>query len=114
MTDTVHVYSPRWWHDSQIIACNAEGLALLRKLVQSDTGGAIETFTHDGEGYDLVLLVTEDMGKLALPYTDESIGATEKSEERWENLEEAAQALAEGAQAARVEWIAAQQERLPL
>lgn len=106
MNDTVHLYSPRWWHDRQIIVCNADGLALLRRLVQSDSSTAIDTFTHDGEGYELVLLVTEDIGKLAAPYTDESIGAAERNEERWENLEEAALALLERAKAARAEWIA--------
>ncbi len=93
MTDSpypvVHLIAPGCWHETQVIACNAEGKAALLKLLK--TGEPQECFVNDGEGFDLVLFVAGE-DTLPLPYTDAGMGAREKPGPRldafWERVGE--------------------------
>lgn len=73
---TLHVYSPWTWHDDARLIGNREALEALQEAlthVLAGQGTAIlQTFTSDGEGFDLeVRMVTrEEMDQLPMPYTD--------------------------------------------
>ena len=76
--DILHVYSPTGHHGDAYIAGTRAGLSLLRDalnwlLAQPATGTAtgFQTFTADGEGYALTVMLEADSGMDAyvLPYT---------------------------------------------
>jgi len=73
---TIHLFSPRSYHEEQGIVGNRAGLINLMNLIQValDNKAVYDSFsTSDGEGYDLyVRCVTEDEEvAMALPYTED-------------------------------------------
>ena len=76
--DTLHVYSPYAYHGDAYIVGTRAGLSLLRDalnwlLAQSteSTATGFQSFTADGEGYMLTVLLDTESGMDAyvLPYT---------------------------------------------
>jgi hypothetical protein len=73
---TIHVYSPFLWHQDAKIIGTRPALEALRDALNhalANQGDAyIETFTNDGEGFDLIVkMVNEaEAENLAMPYTD--------------------------------------------
>lgn len=63
----IHVYGQEAPHSEAIIACNTPALDALKKLV-NDGEGSIEVMAEDGEGYSLVLMVTDETDKLPHHY----------------------------------------------
>lgn len=79
----IQLHSPETWHDDQVIVLNAEGRRQLKALLDSD-GQSLFAMTSDGEGFDLVVLETEDIDKYPLPYTHESAALSPKS--KWDTF----------------------------
>ena len=80
--EMLHVYSQEAWHDEAFIVGTHYDLQRLRDLLNAvlartrkegieGTPAKIETFTNDGEGYSLhIILATEkEMHGYSLPYT---------------------------------------------
>ena len=75
---TLHVYGPRWWHDSATIIGDRAALERLRQLIdmalESSTAGS-ELMTQDGEGFHMRVICApiehEYWNLLKLPYRDE-------------------------------------------
>lgn len=93
----IHLYPPEIWHDHQIIVCNVQGKELLRQLL--DGRKSVEASTSDGEGYELILIETDDPCLYPDPYVD-SI-ALEHDHSKWERLAEDANKIEEEAIEAR-------------
>lgn len=73
---TLHVYAQEQWHDSAYIVGTKEDLLKLQAAITNaiSLGKATpDFFVNDGEGYDVIIQVVDELvaGKLTVPYTDE-------------------------------------------
>lgn len=88
MSDKLHVYGQRAWHDDLVVAGDEEGLRTLRdaidEVLKDDGCGEGLVYTNDGEGYKALILRVDDMDNLPVPYEAEY--AEEVADERWANL----------------------------
>lgn len=72
--NVAHVYPQRLWHDSACVVGDDAALRALGRAVKQallEGRGVCETFTADGEGYDIVVVRLRDPGLwdlLRLPY----------------------------------------------
>jgi hypothetical protein len=72
----IHLWSPESFHEEQFIVGNESGLTILfnslSEVLEKRKSGVIKDklFTNDGEGYDLHIIITEDVDPLAIPYTE--------------------------------------------
>lgn len=87
--NTLHVYAQSQWHDDAFVAGDRKSLedlrsAIDRALAHGDGRAKATSFTNDGEGFDVHVLLLDDktMDRLALPYTDE-IASEKKDAALW-------------------------------
>lgn len=85
----LHVFAQSQWHDEAFVAGDRKSLEDLRaaidKALAAHDGHAKATsFTNDGEGFDVHVLLLDEktMDRLALPYTDE-IASEKKDTALW-------------------------------
>lgn len=76
--NTLHLFAQSQWHDEAYVAGDRKSLEDLRaaidKALAAHDGRAKATsFTNDGEGFDVHILLLDEatLDRLALPYTDE-------------------------------------------
>ncbi len=72
--DTLHIYGQERQHDTVTIQGTVEALIMLRNAlnlaIDTDEYGECTTFTNDGEGYDVCIVVRKqkEMEEAELPY----------------------------------------------
>lgn len=71
----IHIYGQGQWHGEVAIVGTKDDLVRLAKAIQSaieSKTSKIESFTNDGEGYEIYVGADskETIDKLALPYMD--------------------------------------------
>ena len=71
----IHLWQPGSFHEEQYIIGNRDGLEQLQKLIQRalekhDGKTSAEFSVSDGEGYTLIVRCTENIDKLAVPYSE--------------------------------------------
>lgn len=73
----IHIYGQYQWHDDAFIVGDRDSLIALRnaidKAIKGDKAG-LDTFTNDGEGYTINIVVTpgDFFGTLKVPYSMET------------------------------------------
>jgi hypothetical protein len=81
---TLHIFAQEQWHDSAYIVGTKEDLKRLEAAISMALGKGDEKcpfFVNDGEGYDVVIRVVDELtaGNLAVPYTEEMASEKEGS-----------------------------------
>lgn len=72
--DVLHVYGQDFWHQDAYLVGGRKALKKLRAAIEralAEGRAACQTFTNDGEGYDLHVVRVDDaetLDRLALPY----------------------------------------------
>jgi hypothetical protein len=81
---TLHIYAQEAWHDEAYIAGTREDLFMLRTAIEralSEGARSMQSFTCDGEGYtvQIVLTTQKQADAMPVPYTDEIAKAQKDS-----------------------------------
>jgi hypothetical protein len=74
--NTLHIYSPEWWHNDAFVIGTRPALVALKAAIDTalaDGAGSTESFVNDGEGFTVAVILTDEAGmnRLNAPYTDE-------------------------------------------
>lgn len=72
--NTLHIYAQEIWHgEAYIVGTESALIDLANKISEACTRKHTisEHSVNDGEGYNVHILVVEDMDPLSLPYTDD-------------------------------------------
>lgn len=74
--EVLHLYGQAFWHDGAYVVGTTRDLLALRDAIDKalvESHATIESFTADGEGYEITVLAVDDdtAKRLATPYTDQ-------------------------------------------